>query len=72
MDNPTRPGHRRLMEIPGEVVASVATGVAAVGIWLIRLEGKVKLQEAAHDGILTELQYIRGRVDAIYNGRAQE
>lgn len=57
------------MEVSTDVVVYAAGAVLALGIWLLRLEGKVKFQEASRKEILTELRYIRGRVDAIYSSR---
>jgi len=60
---------RSPMEFSADAVTYMVGGAIGIGIWLLRLEGKVKTQAKLHEEVLTELRYIRTRVDAIYNGR---
>ena len=52
------------MEIPviGAVVVPVVLGL----VWLIRLEGRVNVQEALHRSLSDDVRYIRDRIDREY------
>ena len=49
---------------------ALAVGLPLVGglVWLIRLEGRVKTQEALLAKFVEDVQYIRERIDAALNG----
>lgn len=52
--------------------AAAAIGVPLIlggVIWLIRLEGRVNVQQALHQTLKDDVQYIRERIDAALNGR---
>jgi len=55
------------------VALAVAVGVPAVGgvIWLVRLEGRVNVNEALHKELKDDVSYIRERIDTALNGRAK-
>jgi len=38
------------------------------GVWLIRLEGRVNVQEALHRELRDDLKYVRDRIDKALNG----
>lgn len=52
-----------------ETVLALAVPVAGVIVWLIRLEGRINLQDARYSEIKESLSYIRARLDSALNGR---
>jgi len=52
-----------------QVVAALAVPVAGVGIWLLRLEGRLNTHAALHDALKDDVRYIRQRIDKALNGR---
>ena len=48
---------------------AVALPLVGGGVWLIRLEGRVNLQEALHRELRDDVTYIRQRIDHALNGR---
>ena len=51
-----------------EAVMAVVAPVVGFIVWLIRLEGRVNLQDARYSEIKESLAYIRDRVDRALNG----
>lgn len=51
-----------------EAVMAVAAPVVGVIVWLIRLEGRINLQDARYGEIKESLAYIRDRLDRALNG----
>ena len=51
-----------------ESVLAMAVPVAGVIVWLIRLEGRINLQDARYAEIKESLAYIRARLDRALNG----
>lgn len=50
------------------VVAGVGIPLLLGGVWLIRLEGRVNVQQALHSKLGEDVQYIRERIDKALNG----
>ena len=51
--------------------AFIAVGSLALGgvVWLVRLEGRVNVNEALQKALKADVEYIRERIDAALNGR---
>lgn len=49
---------------------AVALGLPIIGglVWLIRLEGKVQLNQRLTEDLIDDVKYIRSRIDAAING----
>lgn len=54
------------------VVVTVGMGLLGGLVWLIRLEGRVNLQEALHRSLSEDVKYIRERIDRALNGHGDE
>ena len=50
------------------ILAVVIPLLAGGGVWLIRLEGRVNLQEALHRKLSDDVGYIRERIDRALEG----
>ena len=50
------------------VAATVGVPLVLCGVWLIRLEGRINVQQALHNELREDLKYIRGRIDKAING----
>jgi hypothetical protein len=50
---------------------ALAVGLPTVGglIWLIRIEGRVNMNERLINDLAADVTYIRDRIDAALNGR---
>jgi sensor domain CHASE-containing protein len=46
----------------------LAVPLVLIGVWLIRLEGRVNTQEALHRDLKVDVMYIRERIDRALNG----
>lgn len=49
---------------------AVAIGLPIIGglVWLIRLEGRINLNERLTNGLIDDVRYIRERIDAALSG----
>jgi hypothetical protein len=56
------------MGVTVEAVMAAAVPVVGVIVWLIRLEGRINLQDARYEEIKDSLVYIRDRLDRALNG----
>lgn len=50
---------------------ALAVGLPVIGglVWLIRLEGRLNLNERVTNDLVDDVRYIRNRIDAALNGR---
>lgn len=50
---------------------ALAVGLPVIGglVWLIRLEGRINLNERLTNDLADDVRYIRDRIDAALNGR---
>jgi len=53
---------------PGMVLTLGATCVAGL-VWLIRLEGRINLNESVTKALSEDIQYVRARIDRALNGK---
>ena len=53
-----------------ETGTAIAIGLPAIGglVWLIRLEGRINLNENATKVVAEDVKYIRERIDRALNG----
>lgn len=51
-----------------QAMVVVAVPVVGVGIWLLRLEGRLNTHAALHDALREDVTYIRSRIDRALNG----
>jgi sensor domain CHASE-containing protein len=47
---------------------TLAVPAVAVGVWLIRLEGRINVHQALHQKLSEDVAYIRDRIDRALNG----
>lgn len=57
------------MALSIEVIAAVVVPIVLGLSWLLRLEGRINLQDARYAEIKESLSYIRERLDRALNGR---
>ena len=60
---------RGVMALSIEVIAAVVVPIVLGLSWLLRLEGRINLQDARYAEIKESLSYIRERLDRALNGR---
>ncbi len=53
------------------MAVQVAVPLIVGGIWLIRLEGRINVNEVLHRELKEDVQYIRERIDRALNGIAK-
>jgi sensor domain CHASE-containing protein len=53
-------------------LVSLLVPVAAVIVWLIRLEGRINVHQALHDRLAADVAYIRSRIDSALNGHLKD
>lgn len=51
-----------------QLISAVAVPVVAVGVWLLRLEGRLNTHDVQYDALKDDLRYIRDRIDKALNG----
>lgn len=56
------------MTIDTQTAVAVAVPVIAGLAWLLRLEGRINLNERLTNGLIEDVQYIRRRIDEALNG----
>jgi sensor domain CHASE-containing protein len=52
------------------VAIAISMGIPALGgvVWLVRLEGRINVNEALQKQLQADVTYIRERIDAALNG----
>lgn len=55
--------------LPIEAVMAAAVPALGFIVWLLRLEGRINVQDARYTEIKESLAYIRERLDRALNGR---
>lgn len=56
------------MTIEPQTAIAIAVPVVAGLAWLLRLEGRINLNERLTAGLIEDVQYIRRRIDEALNG----
>lgn len=56
-------------QITVQTALSVAVPVVGIGVWLIRLEGRINVHQALHQKLSEDVAYIRDRIDRALNGQ---
>jgi sensor domain CHASE-containing protein len=59
---------KRLNNMDASTAIQLAVPLVLIGVWLIRLEGRVNTQEALHRDLKVDVMYIRERIDRALNG----
>lgn len=54
-----------------QTIIAVAVPAVTVGVWLIRLEGRINVQAALHAEMKEDVAYIRQRIDRALNGHGK-
>lgn len=61
----------RMVNLSPEALMAIIVPVVGVVVWLIRLEGRINLQDARYAEIKDALTYIRERLDRALNGTSR-
>jgi sensor domain CHASE-containing protein len=56
------------MTVEMQSLLTYALPIAAFGVWLIRLEGRINMNEKLTSDLTEDVKYIRDRIDRAING----
>lgn len=57
------------MQLDLQTFIAIAVPTGGALVWLLRLEGRINLNERLHNDLAEDVKYIRDRIDQAINGQ---